>query len=141
MAAAHRGAGVLTHSRVIPGSIREMGRVLRGETVTHVHFRQRLVAIAMVTLVVDLFCSVIVLLLEQDVRGTQITGYPSALFFSTTQLLSVSSSFANPLTGAGQVLDVAMEIYAITVVAALAGSTSAFLHRRSEERRADAGTP
>lgn len=53
----------------------------------------------------------------------------------------MSSSFANPLTGAGQVLDVAMEVYAITVVAALAGSTSAFLHRRSTERRADVGEP
>ncbi len=129
------------HPRAVLGSIGEVGRVLRGETTTHVHFRQRLVAIAVVTLVVDLICSVLVLLLERDVRGTQITGYPSALFFSTTQLLSVSSSFANPLTGAGQVLDAAMEVYAITVVAALAGSTSAFLQRRSTERRADAGEP
>lgn len=118
-------------------SIREVGRVARGDSLTHVHYRQRLVAIAGVTLVVDLVCSVLVLLLERHVHGTQITGYPSALFFSTTQLLSVSSSFTNPLTGGGQLLDVAMEVYAITVVAALAGSTSAFLHRRSTERRGE----
>ena len=122
-------------------SVGEVGRILRAETTTHAHFRQRLVAIAAVTVAVDLVCSVLVLLLERHEPGTQITGYASALFFSTTQLLSVSSSFANPLTGAGQVLDVAMELYAITVVAALAGSTSAFLHRRSTERRAAAGEP
>ncbi len=120
----------------VRGLIGEVGRVLRGETVTHVHFRERLVAIAAVTVVVDLACSVLVLLLERHVSGTQITGYGSALFFSTSQLLSVSSSFANPLSGAGQVLDVAMELYAITVVAALAGSTTVFLHHRSAERRA-----
>lgn len=123
------------HPRAVLDSILEVGRVLRGSTTTHVHFRERLVAIAVVTVLVDLVCSVLVLLLERHVHGTQVTGYPSALFFSTTQLLSVSSSFTNPLTGGGQVLDVLMEVYAITVVAALAGSTSAFLHRRSTERR------
>ncbi len=121
--------------RGVLDAVGEVGRVLRGETTTHVHYRQRLAAIAVVTLAVDAVCSVLVLLLERHVHGTQITGYPSALFFSTTQLLSVSSSFTNPLTGGGQLLDVAMEVYAITVVAALAGSTSAFLHRRSTERR------
>jgi len=46
----------------------------------------------------------------------------------------------NPLTAAGRILDVGMEAYAITVVAALAGSFGAFFHRRSSEReRADAG--
>lgn len=127
--------------RVLRESVGGAGSILRAETTTHAHFRERLAAIAAVTLVVDLVCSVIVLLLERHVQGTQITDYPSALFFSTTQLLSVSSSLANPLTGAGQVLDVGMEIYAITVVGALAGSTSAFLHRRSTERRAEAGEP
>lgn len=121
--------------RGLVGSVAEVGRVLRADSATHAHYRQRLVAIAVATLLVDVVCSVLVLLLERHVHGTQVTGYPSALFFSTTQLLSVSSSFTNPLTGAGQVLDVAMEVYAITVVAALAGSTSAFLHRRSTERR------
>ena len=98
------------HPRAVLGSIGEVGRVLRGETTTHVHFRQRLVAIAVVTLVVDLICSVLVLLLERDVRGTQITGYSSALFFSTTQLLSVSSSFATTLVRGGTDLVIVAEL-------------------------------
>ena len=124
--------------RSLLGAGREAVRVLRADTVTHGHFRDRLVAIATATILVDLVCSVLVLLLERHVHGTQITGYGSALFFSTTQLLSVSSSFANPLSPGGQVLDVLMELYAITVVAALAGATGSFLQHRSIERRADA---
>jgi len=58
----------------------------------------------------------------------------TALFFSSTQLLSVSSSMSNPVTPLGRVLDIGMEAYAITVVAALAGSFGAFFHRRSSER-------
>lgn len=108
------------------------------ETTTHAHLRQRLVSIALATVVVDVVCSVLVLLLERDAKGTQITNFTSALFFATTQLLSVSSSFTNPLTGGGQILDVVMEVYAITVIAALAGSTGSFLQRRSTERREEA---
>jgi hypothetical protein len=115
----------------------ELGRVLRAKTETHAHFRERLTAIATATVLVDLVCSLLVYAFEHGARGTMITDYGSALFFSTTQLLTVSSSFPNPLTGAGQVLDVVMELYAITVVAALAGSTTTFLHRRSAERRGD----
>jgi hypothetical protein len=39
----------------------------------------------------------------------------------------------NPITAGGRVLDVFMEAYAITVIAALAGSIGAFLHRRGLE--------
>ena len=124
--------------RPLLGALTELRRVLRADTTTHGHFRDRLVAIATATVLVDVVCSVLVLLFEHDVRGTQVTSYGRALFFSTTQLLSVSSSFPNPLTGPGQVLDVLMELYAITVVAALAGSMGSFLHHRSSERRQEA---
>ena len=67
--------------------------------------------------------------------GSDVKSIGSALFFSSTQLLTVSSSMSNPLTTAGRVLDVAMEAYAITVVASLAGMFGAFFHRRSDERR------
>lgn len=113
----------------------ELKAVVRGETVTHLHFRDRLVAIGAATILVDLICSVLILLLERHAPGTRVTGFGSALFFSSTQLLTVSSQFANPLTGAGQVLDVLMELYAITVVATLAGATTTFMHHRSLERR------
>jgi hypothetical protein len=81
-------------------------------------------------------CAVLVFLFERHAPGSDVKTIPSALFFSSTQLLTVSSSMTNPLTAAGRVLNVAMEAYAITVVASLAGMFGAFFHRRSDERRA-----
>jgi hypothetical protein len=114
---------------------REIRAVVRGETETHRHLRERVVGVAAVTVVVDLVCALLVFLFERHVPGTDVKSIGSALFFSSTQLLTVSSSMANPLTTAGRILDVAMEVYAITVVASLAGIFGAFFHRRSDDRR------
>src|SRR3954464_5484103 len=115
---------------------REIRAVARAETTTHRHLRDRLVAITAVSVVVDLVCGVLTFLFERHAPGTHVHGIGTALFFSSTQLLTVSSQMANPLTTAGRVLDVGMELYAITVVTSLAGSFGAFFHRRSSERRA-----
>jgi hypothetical protein len=117
-------------------AMHEIGAVARADTETHLHLRERIVAIALVTVVVDLVCTVLIWLFERHAPGTDVKSIGSAAFFSSTQLLTVSSSMANPLTTAGRVLDVFMEAYAITVVASLAGSFGAFFHRRSSERRA-----
>jgi hypothetical protein len=114
---------------------REIRAVARAETETHRHLRERIVAVTAVSVVVNLVCGVLAYLFERHAPGSDIKSIGSALFFSSTQLLTVSSSMTNPLTTAGRVLDVAMEAYAITVVASLAGMFGAFFHRRSEERR------
>ncbi len=114
---------------------REIRAVARAETETHRHLRERIVAVTSVSVVVNLVCGVLAYLLERHAPGSDIKSIGSALFFSSTQLLTVSSSMTNPLTTAGRVLDVAMELYAITVVASLAGMFGAFFHSRSDERR------
>jgi hypothetical protein len=121
----HRALGVL---------LREIYDVGRARTATHRHLRDRVVAIALLSVIVNLVCAVLALLLERHVPQTQISSFGSALFWTSTQLLTVSSSIQNPITTAGRVLDVAMELYAITVVATLAGSFGAFFHRRGRER-------
>jgi hypothetical protein len=55
------------------------------------------------------------------------------LFWTSTQLLTVSSSIQNPISFGGRVLDVAMEAYAITIVATLAGSIGSFMIKRAHE--------
>jgi hypothetical protein len=50
------------------------------------------------------------------------------LFFSTVQLLTVSSQIKNPLTASGRVVDVLLEIWALFVVTAVAGSFAAFFN-------------
>jgi hypothetical protein len=85
------------------------------------------------TLIVDLLISVAILFLERDVSSTQIHSYGEALYWTTTQLTTLSSPLPNPLTPAGQVLAVVVDVFAITVVSTLAGMFSAFFHRSHEE--------
>jgi hypothetical protein len=108
--------------------------LLRGSTPAHLHLRERLVLLIGSTFVMDLICSVLALITERNHTKSDIHSYGDALFWSTTQLLTVSSQMRNPVTGPGMVLDVVMEFFGITVVAALAGSLGSFLYHRSMER-------
>jgi hypothetical protein len=112
---------------------REVRGVLRAETPTHGHLRDRLVGVGTVTVVLDLVCAALALLFEHGAKGTQVANFGDALFWTSTQMLTVSSSLANPLTVGGKVLDVAMEAYAVTIVATLAGSMGSFMIRRARE--------
>ena len=111
----------------------EVRDVIRAGTPTHARLRDRLVAVAMATVGFDIVCAVLAFLFEHHQKQTQIKSVGSALFWTTTQLLTVSSSIQNPISFPGRVLDVVMEIYAITVIAALAGALGAFLIKRGEE--------
>jgi len=75
---------------------------------------------------VDLGGALLMWGLESGAKGSDINGFGDALFFSTVQILTVSSSFKNPLTGGGQVVDVFLELWAIFVVTAVAGSFASF---------------
>jgi hypothetical protein len=117
-----------------PKPPRTLMAVLRGSTPNHVHLRQRLAWLIAFTVVMDLASSVIAWLSERNQPRSDIHSYSDALFWTTTQLLTVSSQMRNPVTGLGMVLDVGMEFFGITIVAALAGSFGSFLYRRSMER-------
>jgi hypothetical protein len=119
--------------RVLRQTAAEGREVLRAETPTHSHLRDRLVAIALVTVGVDVVCAVLAFLFEHHQKQTQVKSLGSALFWTTTQMLTVSSNIQNPISFPGRVLDVLMEIYAITVIGSLAGSLGAFLVKRGEE--------
>jgi hypothetical protein len=121
------------------GATRELREVVRAGTPTHEHLRDRLVAIAVATLGIDLICATLAFVFEHSAKQTEIRTFGSALFWTSTQLLTVSSSIKNPISTPGRILDVAMEAYAITVVAGLAGSIGAFMIRRSHEREQRAG--
>jgi hypothetical protein len=131
--------------RVIARSVRQMAHeihgVARAISPTHQHLRERLVAVAAVSVVVDLVASVAIYFLERNASGTQIHTFGDAVFFTTSQLLTISSSVANPLSDGGKIIDLVLELYAITVVASLAGSFSAFFTRRGHERELEAAGP
>jgi hypothetical protein len=119
--------------RVLARLAAETRTVFRGGTPTHARLRDRLVALAVATIGFDLICGVLALVFEQHQRGTQIRSYGSALFWTTTQLLTVSSQLRDPISTPARILDVVLEVYAITVIGSLAGAFGAFLVKRGEE--------
>ena len=119
----------------------EVRDVVRASTPTHGRLRDRLVAIALATVGFDLICAVLAFVFEHHQKQTQIASFGSALFWTTTQMLTVSSSIPNPTSFPGRVLDIVMEIYAITVIGSLAGALGAFLIKRGEELDAAAAKP
>lgn len=68
----------------------------------------------------------LVWLTESGAKGGQIHGIGDAAFFAVVQMLTVSSSMPNPVTTAGKIVDVALELWAIFVVTAIAGSFATF---------------
>jgi hypothetical protein len=119
--------------RVLRGTTREALDVLRARTPTHGRLRDQLVGIALATIGIDLICALLAFLFEHHQQQTQIMSFGSALFWTSTQLLTVSSSIQNPISTPGRILDVAMEIYAITVIGSLAGALGAFVIKRGHE--------
>ena len=92
----------------------------------HRRLAARLMLVVSATLVLDLLAGVVMYFAERHAPGTQIHTIGQALFFVTTQLLTVSSSMANPLTVAGRVVNVALELWAVLVVAGSAGAIASF---------------
>lgn len=127
--------------RAIAAAGGELRDVARASTPTHLHLRDRLVAVVLITLIVDAVGSTVIFFAERGAHQTEIHTFGSAAFWTTCQLLTVSSQLANPISTIGRIADVVLEAYAITVVATLAGSFGAFFHRRGLERHPLAERP
>ena len=107
---------------------------MRGVTPTHEHLRSRLLFVLIATLALDAVASLLIMGFEHHAAGTQITTLGDSVFWTSTQLLTVSSQLPNPISTPARVLDIFLQAYAISVVAILAGSFGAFFHRRGMER-------
>lgn len=81
----------------------------RGATPTHEHLRSRVAFLFVASVVLDVVASVVILVFERHADRTE-------------------------NHDARRLLDLLVQAYAISVVAALAGSFGAFLHRRGLER-------
>ena len=107
--------------------------MIRQELHRWLHFEERhrrliarIVIVILLTLVVDAAGSFLIWTFERHARATDIHGLADAFFFSTVQLLTVSSQLRNPLTTAGRVVDIVLELWAVIVVASLGGSFASF---------------
>ena len=92
----------------------------------------RLLVALTLTLLVDAVGAVLTYMVERHAPG-DIHSFGDALFFSTVQLLTVSSQISNPHTTAGRFVDVFLEIWALVVVTGVAGAFAAFFMAAERE--------
>ncbi len=127
--------------KTVQGRIREVQKVLRGVTPTHYRLRSRLFSLFVVTVALDAVASLLIFFFERNADRTEITNIGDSLFWTSTQLLTVSSQLPNPISTPARVLDIFLQAWAISVVAILAGSFASFFHVRGLERDASEGQP
>jgi hypothetical protein len=111
----------------------EIGRVVRGDTATHAILRSRIVFLLVTTIALDLAATILMYLFERNADRSEIANLGDAFFWVSAQLTTVSSQMANPVTTPGRVLDIVLEVWAISVVATLAGSLASFFRTRHVE--------
>jgi hypothetical protein len=100
----------------------------------HLVLRRRVVTGLTLVAVADALGSVLMYVFEHGAEGGAINAFTDALFFSTVQLLTISSQMPNPVTGPGRVVDVGLELFGLFVVTAFAGAfASFFLHVAAEK--------
>ena len=93
----------------------------------------RLTLVVAATALVDLCGTALIYFLERHAQGTEVRSVGQASFFTTVQLLTVSSQLKNPITPAGRAVDVALELWAVIVVAGAAGAVAAFFQNADSQ--------
>ncbi len=120
----------------------DVHKLMHGSTPIHFHLRKRLLLVFGATLVVAILGALAIYFLERHEPATEITNYGDALFWTSAQLLTVSSQLRNPISTGARVLDIFFELWAISVVAVLAGSLGSFFtHKHRWDHRGSSATP
>jgi hypothetical protein len=122
--------------QVLSTAVLERGRpVIREELarlLTYEERHRRLLARLLLALgssvVVFVVGTLVVWAAESGQKGGDINGLGDAAFFTAVQLLTVSSSIKNPLTSLGKAIDIALEVWAVFVITAVAGSFATFFN-------------
>jgi hypothetical protein len=96
-------------------------------------FRSRIATLVGASIALDLVAAALALVFEHGAHHA-FSSYFDALFWTTTQLLTVSSSLPNPERTLTKILDVVLEAWAIIVVASLAATFADLLHHRTRHR-------
>jgi ion channel len=100
----------------------------------HHVLRRRLLEALVLVAVVDAFGTVLMWLFEDDLARSAIHNPWDAFFFSTVQLLTVSSQMPNPVTTGGRIVDIALELTALCLVSGIAGVFASFFLNLGRER-------
>src|SRR5215212_10686361 len=99
-----------------PGMRSEAHMVVTGHSHTHRVLRSRIATLVGATLAVDAVATVLMYLLEHDRSASGFHSLGGALFWVSAQLTTVSSQLPNPVTTPGRIIDLVLQIWAISVV-------------------------
>jgi hypothetical protein len=106
---------------------REELRRIRTWQERHRRLVVRLSLLFVLTAIVDVIGTVLVYVFERRAGGSEVHTWWDAFFFTTVQLLTVSSQIRNPVTTGGRIVDIFLEIWAVLVVAGAAGVLTSFV--------------
>lgn len=95
----------------------------------HKRLAAHLVLIVSATLVIDAVGTTLVYFFERNAPRTEVHTLFEAFFFTTVQVLTVSSQLKNPVTTAGRIVDMFLELWAVLVVAGSAGAFANFISK------------
>ena len=112
----------------------ELMGIARGRTIAHEDLRNRILLVALAIVIADLIGSALIYAFEHGPNGSEIATVGDSIFWTSCQLLTVSSQMQVPVSTGGRIVDVFLELYAITVVTTLAGSWGAFFHHQTRKR-------
>ena len=98
-------------------SVRHLRLLLR-RTPPHPHnvLRRRLLEALVLVAIVDAGGTFLMWLFERDASRGAIHNLWDAFFFTTVQLLTVSSQMPNPVTTGGRIVDIVLELTALFLV-------------------------
>jgi hypothetical protein len=111
----------------------EVRMVARGASHTHRVLRSRLAFLTVGTVALDALATVLMYAFEHTRPDSGFHDIGGALFWVSAQLTTVSSQMPNPVTTPGRVLDILLEVWAVSVVATLAASLASFFLARHAE--------
>jgi hypothetical protein len=92
----------------------------------HNVLRRRLLEALVLIAIVDAGGTILMWVFENGASHGAIHNLWDAFFFSTVQLLTVSSQMPNPLTTGGRIVDIGLELTALFLVTGIAGVFASF---------------
>lgn len=95
---------------------------------------RRLAVLLVATVGVTVVCAVVMYASDGGAPNSDITSFGLALFWSASQLLSVGSSLSDPVTTAGRILSLGMDVYSVVVIGTISGTLGAFFMHRIGKR-------
>ena len=103
----------------------ELARLTHWEE-RHRRLLARLLLLILATFLIDLIGTALDYGFERHAKGTEVTSLFDAFFYTTVQLLTISSSLKNPITTAGRVVDIGLELWGVLAIAGSAGAIASF---------------